>query len=80
MENEKYLYFSLHFDPEAITQGRACISSQLTFIKMLSDSLPDDIFIYVKEHPAYAIVNSNELSFHLINIENFRSKEYYDEI
>ncbi|MBT5400073.1 hypothetical protein HOL24_05980 [bacterium] len=80
IKNEKYLYYSLHFDPEAVTQARACISSQLTLVKMLSDSVPDDIFIYVKEHPDYTMLNSNELSFHLTNIKNFRSKVYYDEM
>ncbi|MDD1422368.1 hypothetical protein MEO40_25295 [Dolichospermum sp. ST_sed1] len=79
-DQKKYIYFSMHFDPEAVTQTRACISSQLTLIQMLSDSVPDDIFIYVKDHPAYTMLNSMEYSYHLPGLRNSRSVEYYDQI
>lgn len=79
-DDEKYIYFSLHFDPEAQTQARACISSQLTLIKMLSDTVPNDVYIYVKDHPIYTMLNSAKFAYHLPGIKNVRSHEYYNEI
>jgi len=79
-KNEKYLYYSMTFDPEAVTLARSCVSSQLTLIKMLAESVPDDVFIYVKDHPAYTMLNTATYSYFLINNKNFRSKSYYDEL
>ena len=50
--NKKYIYFPLHYQPEATTYpfGNYFID-QINAIKLLSANLPDDVFIYIKEHP-----------------------------
>lgn len=78
--DKKYIYYSLHFDPEALTMARSCISSQIALIKILSDSVPDDVYIYVKDHPLFTKLNTKEFSYYLINMRRFRSIEFYDEI
>lgn len=50
--HEKYLYFALHYLPEATTSPCAGVyANQQLAIQMLSYYVPDDVFIYVKEHP-----------------------------
>lgn len=52
ISNEKYIYFPLHFQPEATTYpyGNFYVD-QINAIKLLSECSDDDTFIYVKEHP-----------------------------
>lgn len=50
--SQKYCYFALHFQPELTTSalgGRYV--DQLLAIQRLSELLPDDWLIYVKDHP-----------------------------
>lgn len=49
---KKYIYFPLHYQPEATTYpfGNYFID-QINAIKLLSANLPDDVFIFIKEHP-----------------------------
>tara|TARA_B110000971_G_C20014296_1_gene503134 strand:+ start:39 stop:1583 length:1545 start_codon:yes stop_codon:yes gene_type:complete len=49
---KKYIYFALHYQPEATTYpfGNYFID-QINAIKLLSTNLPEDVFIYIKEHP-----------------------------
>ena len=51
-ESDKYIYFPLHYQPEATTYpfGNYFID-QLNAIKLVSSSLPKNYFLYVKEHP-----------------------------
>ena len=44
--SEKYIFFALHYEPEAVIQARTIMESQLVVIKMLSESIPDDWKIY----------------------------------
>ena len=48
---EKYIYYSIHVEPEAAIIGTTLLESQLTVIKMLSHALPSGWKLYVKEHP-----------------------------
>ena len=50
--NKKFIYFPLHYQPEATTYpfGNYFID-QINAIKLLSAHIPDDCEIYVKEHP-----------------------------
>ena len=51
-DNEKYVIYFLHLEPEAVIPSMAnTIVSQLFFIDMLSKSLPEGWVLYVKEHP-----------------------------
>ena len=49
---KKFVYFALHYQPEATTYpfGNYFID-QINAIKLLSAYLPQDYYIYVKEHP-----------------------------
>lgn len=61
--NQKYVYFALHFQPEASTIVCAeKYEKQLFLIDQWAKSLPADTLLYVKEH--YAQLGSRELSFY----------------
>ena len=78
--NNKYVYYCLHFDPEATILPKDKIySNQLLNIRIISSSLPDGWNLYVKEHPhqlnadLYKNIFLNQL--HAIDI--FRSESFY---
>lgn len=61
--NKKYVYFPLHYQPEASTLVCAQkYEKQLYFIDSWSKSLPADTVLYVKEH--YAILGHRDLDFY----------------
>lgn len=77
---EKYVFYALHFEPEAIIQSRLIFENQLAVIKMLSDTLPKGWKLYVKEHPAQFDVN-NDLGYaFLYSTPNFKKKTFYKKI
>lgn len=77
---EKYIYFSLHMEPEAAISGRCLMDSQLVAIYMLANCLPKGWFLYVKEHPdQYRINNSLFIDF-INSIAFFKSKRFYEKI
>lgn len=78
-KNENYIFYALHFDPEASTMNRAVISNQLYIIKMLSESLPDGWKLYVKEHP-HQFNLKNLLAYMLKTIFYFRTESFYKTI
>jgi hypothetical protein len=49
----KYFFFPLHYEPEMaiITKGRGW-TNQVRLIRLISDALPTDRWLYVKEHPS----------------------------
>lgn len=50
--DKKFIYLPLHFQPEASTTPMAgCFTDQILVARMLNAVLPDDVLIYVKEHP-----------------------------
>lgn len=51
--DEKYIYFALHYQPEATSNpmGKGAYCDQRIPLQILSKSIPDDIYIYVKAHP-----------------------------
>ena len=49
----KYIYVAPHYQPEATTVPLAgAFANQLLIVQMLAYCVPDDVLIYVKEHPA----------------------------
>lgn len=74
--SERYIFFPLHYQPEATTlPGAGIYENQLLVIKMLSYCLPDGVYLYVKEHPAFWNIKSRREGVH-----EARSEKYYDEI
>jgi hypothetical protein len=71
---EEFIYFPLHFQPEATTiPAGNYYSNQLKVIESLLKYLPERIHVYVKEHPAY-------LSETKVPMSLYRNKKFYDEI
>jgi hypothetical protein len=49
---KKYIYYSMHFDPESATfPYEKVIANQLLNIRKISNAIPDDWLVYVKTHP-----------------------------
>ena len=71
--NQKYVYFPLHFQPEASTIPWGNNNyDQLELIRYVSKILPQDMMIYVKEHPAYWTRNT------LDDISKYRNSNFYN--
>ncbi len=51
---EKYVYFALHYQPEATSNplGGGAYTDQIFPLQILCRSIPDDVKVYVKAHPA----------------------------
>lgn len=65
---QKYIYFPLHYQPECTSnpQGGGLYYEQAIPIRILAESLPNDFYIYVKEHPT--------------QFYGARTKEFYEEL
>lgn len=69
---KKYIYFPLHFQPERTSCPEGDIySDQWLVVNMISSILPQDWFLYVKEHPS---------QFMLTNGYMGRNKYFYNDI
>lgn len=66
--SKKYIYFPLHFQPECTSnpRGGGIYYQQIIPIRILAESLPNDVYIYVKEHAA--------------QLYGAREKGFYDEL
>lgn len=65
-DNERYAYYPLHYDPEMATLLYApYYTDQMMLIKAIARSLPVDMKLYVKEHPAMV---------------GYRTRKFYKEI
>jgi len=49
--HDKFVFYALHFEPEASILNRTTLSNQLFIIQILSENLPDGWKLFVKEHP-----------------------------
>lgn len=78
--NIKYIYYPLQFEPEGTTQVRLTLESQIFIIKMISETLPDNWKLYVKEHPHQYKLNNSLLAYYAPNIELFKTKDFYKKI
>lgn len=79
-DSKKYIFYALHFDPEATIMSRARFSNQLSIIKQLSQSLPKGWTLYVKEHPDQYRLDQNGWWFYLTTIHKYRTKDFYKKI
>ena len=77
---ENYIFYALHFEPEATIEVRVILENQLAIIKMLSDVLPYGWKLYVKEHPSQFNLNNDGGYGYLISVPRFKSREFYDKI
>ncbi|WP_338032798.1 hypothetical protein [Candidatus Nitrosarchaeum limnium] len=68
MEDEKFIYFPLHTEPEAkILAISPFFSNQLAVVENIARSIPIDFILYVKEHPGQGL-------------KQWRSTEFYKKI
>ena len=77
---ENYVFYALHFEPEATTQVRTVLESQLVVIKLLSEAVPAGWKIFVKEHPAQFRHNNDEGYGFMIEVPRFKNKKFYDKL
>ncbi len=77
---ESYIYFPLHFQPEASISVNTSINDQLTLIKMLSNVTDKKTKIFIKEHPVYQKIGEPKFHYHLAAVCDYRSKWFYDEL
>lgn len=77
----KFIFFALHMEPEATTLARTIFSNQLTIIKAISECLPEDWILYVKDHPRqYSAMNNFKRYYFLTSLSSYRTKFFYDTI
>lgn len=76
----KYVFFPLHFEPEATIDGRSLITCQLSIIRMISQALPKGWLCLVKEHPHQFAVNTHMFSSFVHTASRFKTKYFYDEL
>ncbi|GEM_PF-2656502 len=79
--NLNYIYYCLHFDPEASTLPKDnAHANQLLNLRILASSLPKGWKIYIKEHPHQLSYNIyyDYLLNQLHSVDNFRSKNFYN--
>lgn len=78
--SESYLFYAMHFEPEAGTIARTIFNNQLAIVKILHDNLPDGWKLYVKEHPhQYQLVNKTAW-YYLKNLHLFKNTGFYYEL
>lgn len=77
--SEKYVFYALHFEPEASVMNRVILSNQLYIIRMISESLPEGWKLYVKEHPLQFKLKDLLLYF-IKTIPYFRTEGFYKRI
>jgi hypothetical protein len=83
--DSKFVFFALHYQPEATTcPSGGVFENQLLAIKILSESIPKDWTIYVKEHPRQ--FDTKVIRFHWgrkgnsLQRHHFRNEEDYKDI
>ncbi|KAB0574180.1 hypothetical protein F7P74_07790 [Helicobacter pullorum NCTC 12824] len=76
---ENYIYYPLHFEPEASIMVRTPLENQLYIIKLVAELLPKGWKLYVKEHPHQFTIYKDH-DFFLKNIEFYRTPKYYQQI
>lgn len=76
----KYVYFSLNLEPEASTNGKWRISSQIYWIKLISEFLPEGIDLIIKDHPHLINMDDKHTYYLFENSQFYRSPYFYNEL
>lgn len=77
---QKYIFYAVHFEPEAATGVIADLQNQLTIIQLLSQALPKDWLLYIKDHPHQYNINNTLDHYYLTNIQFFKDISFYQEV
>lgn len=75
IEDNNFLYFPLHTEPEAkILSTSPFYSNQLATIENVARSIPVNFVLYVKEHPGQELKNWRDVSFYqnIISMPNVK--------
>ena len=78
--SKKFVFYAIHFEPEAATGVVCDLQNQLTIIQLLSSCLPKDWLLYIKDHPHQYNINNNLDHYYITNIQFFKDKKFYQEI
>ena len=78
--NQQFIFYAVHFEPEANTNVCVPLQNQLTCIQMISRALPKGVKLYVKEHPVQFDLNRAETSYYLYNFTYFKDISFYTEL
>lgn len=79
-EKQKYIFYAIHFEPEASTGVIAEMQNQLTIIQLISSALPEGWLLYIKDHPHQYDINNTLDHYYLTNIEFFKDMSFYQEV
>ena len=60
--------------------SRARFGSQISIIKQLSQNLPENWILYIKEHPDQYKLDGPGWWYYLTTIHKYRTKDFYGEI
>ncbi|WNC86864.1 hypothetical protein RHP47_00715 [Thermosynechococcus sp. QKsg1] len=72
LDNEPYIYVPLHYQPECSTLPMGeFFENQKIMIEWLSHSRPEDVWLYVREHPAQT---------YDLNTSRYREPSFYSDI
>lgn len=77
---QKYIFYAVHFEPEASTGVIADLQNQLTIIQLLSQAIPKDWLLYIKDHPHQYNINNTLDHYYLTNIQFFKDISFYQEV
>ncbi|MDC1068934.1 hypothetical protein OAQ99_07225 [Candidatus Kapabacteria bacterium] len=77
---KKYVFYALHFEPEAVTNVTSQLQNQLTIIKMISDAIPRGWKIYVKEHPSQFKLNNLNFHYFILNLIYYKNLWFYKKL
>lgn len=80
LDNLKFVFFALHLEPEAALTGKTSIHSQFSWINIISEFLPENIYIVVKAHPITIKSNNLRHSYLIRNSNYYNSKDFYNNL
>jgi hypothetical protein len=79
IEDENYIFYPLHMEPEAANLARATLGCQLFIIEQVSRLLPEGYYLYIKEHPDQFAATQLD-KYYYKALHNFRNIDFYKRI